>query len=185
MSLKSPMEFFRTLPKKTSPFETMIEKSIAEQTKQLKRQFAAKKMGGLTLSAFGQGSGLSGLPGDFTYGKSSFERQKTELKQKCHIVVGTPGRVLNHIEKGTFPLEKLKYLVIDEADKMLNMGFIDQVGAIIRHLPEERLTMLFSATFPEDVEQLSLQYMKDPLKIEMKAGGTTTFKVAVVVAAML
>ncbi|MED4324821.1 DEAD/DEAH box helicase [Bacillus licheniformis] len=108
------------------------------------------------------------------YGKSSFERQKTELKQKCHIVVGTPGRVLDHIEKGTFPLEKLKYLVIDEADKMLNMGFIDQVGAIIRHLPEERLTMLFSATFPEDVEQLSLQYMKDPLKIEMKAGGTTT-----------
>lgn len=85
-----------------------------------------------------------------------------------------PGRVLDHIEKGTFPLEKLKYLVIDEADKMLNMGFIDQVGAIIRHLPEERLTMLFSATFPEDVEQLSLQYMKDPLKIEMKAGGTTT-----------
>ncbi|MBK4206530.1 DEAD/DEAH box helicase [Bacillus licheniformis] len=108
------------------------------------------------------------------YGKSSFERQKTELKQKCHIVVGTPGRVLDHIEKGTFPLEKLKYLVIDEADEMLNMGFIDQVGAIIRHLPEERLTMLFSATFPEDVEQLSLQYMKDPLKIEMKAGGTTT-----------
>ncbi|MCY8666793.1 DEAD/DEAH box helicase [Bacillus haynesii] len=108
------------------------------------------------------------------YGKSSFERQKTELKQKCHIVVGTPGRVLDHIEKGTFPLEKLKYLVIDEADEMLNMGFIDQVGAIIRHLPEERLTMLFSATFPEDVEHLSLQYMKDPLKIEIQAGGTTT-----------
>ncbi|WMW47357.1 DEAD/DEAH box helicase [Bacillus paralicheniformis] len=108
------------------------------------------------------------------YGKSSFERQKTELKQKCHIVVGTPGRVLDHIEKGTFPLEKLKYLVIDEADEMLNMGFIDQVGAIIRHLPEERLTMLFSATFPEDVEHLSLQYMKDPLKIEIQEGGTTT-----------
>lgn len=108
------------------------------------------------------------------YGKSSFERQKTELKQKCHIVVGPPGRVLDHIEKGTLPLEKLKYLVIDEADEMLNMGFIDQVGAIIRHLPEERLTMLFSATFPEDVEHLSLQYMKDPLKIEIKAGGTTT-----------
>lgn len=108
------------------------------------------------------------------YGKSSFERQKTELKQKCHIVVGTPGRVFDHIEKGTFPLEKLKYLVIDEADEMLNMGFIDQVGAIIRHLPEERLTMLFSATFPEDVEHLSLQYMKDPLKIEIQAGGTTT-----------
>lgn len=108
------------------------------------------------------------------YGKSSFERQKTELSQKCHIVVGTPGRVLDHIKKGTFPLEKLKCLVIDEADEMLNMGFIDQVGAIIRHLPEERMTMLFSATFPEDVENLSLQYMKAPLKIEIKASGMTT-----------
>ncbi|ATH93807.1 DEAD/DEAH box helicase [Bacillus glycinifermentans] len=108
------------------------------------------------------------------YGKSSFERQKTELSQKCHIVVGTPGRVLDHMKKGTFPLEKLKCLVIDEADEMLNMGFIDQVGAIIRHLPEERMTMLFSATFPEDVENLSLQYMKAPLKIEIKASGMTT-----------
>lgn len=108
------------------------------------------------------------------YGKSSFERQKTELSQKCHIVVGPPGRVLDHMKKGTFPLEKLKCLVIDEADEMLNMGFIDQVGAIIRHLPEERMTMLFSATFPEDVENLSLQYMKAPLKIDIKASGMTT-----------
>ncbi|QHZ45030.1 DEAD/DEAH box helicase [Bacillus sp. NSP9.1] len=108
------------------------------------------------------------------YGKSSFERQKTELKQKCHVVVGTPGRLLEHIEKGTLPLEKLQYLIIDEADEMLNMGFIDQVEAIIRHLPDERLTMLFSATFPEDVEHLADQYMKNPLKIEIKASGMTT-----------
>lgn len=108
------------------------------------------------------------------YGKSSFERQKTELKQKCHVVVGTPGRILDHIEKGTLPLEKLKYLVIDEADEMLNMGFIDQVETIIRHLPKERLTMLFSATFPEDVEHLSDQYMNNPLNIEIKASGMTT-----------
>jgi len=95
-------------------------------------------------------------------------------ENKPQALVLTPTRELAHIEKGTFPLEKLKYLVIDEADEMLNMGFIDQVGAIIRHLPEERLTMLFSATFPEDVEHLSLQYMKDPLKIEIQEGGTTT-----------
>ena len=60
---------------------------------------------------------------------------KLELKQKTHIVVGTPGRVLDHIEKGTLSLECLKYLVIDEADEMLNMGFIDQVEAIIDELP--------------------------------------------------
>ncbi|MGI0532502.1 DEAD/DEAH box helicase [Bacillus pfraonensis] len=111
------------------------------------------------------------------YGKSPFARQKLELKQKTHIVVGTPGRVLDHIEKGTLCLEKLKYLVIDEADEMLNMGFIDQVEAIIDELPTNRMTMLFSATLPEDVENLSSTYMKSPINIEIKASGITTDKI--------
>ncbi|AZV49545.1 RNA helicase [Bacillus halotolerans] len=108
------------------------------------------------------------------FGKSSFDKQKAELKQKSHIVVGTPGRVLDHIEKGTLPLDRLSYLVIDEADEMLNMGFIDQVEAIIKHLPTERTTMLFSATLPEDIEKLSRQYMQNPEHIEIKAAGLTT-----------
>lgn len=111
------------------------------------------------------------------YGKSPFARQKLELKQKTHIVVGTPGRVLDHIEKGTFSLECLKYLVIDEADEMLNMGFIDQVEAIIDELPTNRMTMLFSATLPEDVENLSRTYMESPINIEIKASGITTDKI--------
>ncbi|CAM4079623.1 RNA helicase [Bacillus manliponensis] len=111
------------------------------------------------------------------YGKSPFVRQKLELKQKTHIVVGTPGRVLDHIEKGTLTLDCLQYLVIDEADEMLNMGFIDQVEAIIEELPTERLTMLFSATLPEDVEKLAYTYMKDPVNIEIKATGITTDKI--------
>lgn len=108
------------------------------------------------------------------FGKSSFDKQKAELKQKSHIVVGTPGRVLDHIEKGTLPLDRLSYLVIDEADEMLNMGFIEQVEAIIKHLPTERTTMLFSATLPEDIEKLSRQYMQNPEHIEVKAAGLTT-----------
>ncbi|MGR0121798.1 DEAD/DEAH box helicase [Bacillus halotolerans] len=108
------------------------------------------------------------------FGKSSFDKQKAELKQKSHIVVGTPGRVLDHIEKGTLPLDRLSYLVIDEADEMLNMGFIDQVEAIIKHLPVKRTTMLFSATLPEDIEKLSRQYMQNPEHIEIKAAGLTT-----------
>ncbi|MBL3647545.1 ATP-dependent RNA helicase DbpA [Bacillus vallismortis] len=108
------------------------------------------------------------------FGKSSFDKQKAELKQKSHIVVGTPGRVLDHIEKGTLPLDRLSYLVIDEADEMLNMGFIEQVEAIIKHLPVERTTMLFSATLPEDIEKLSRQYMQNPEHIEIKAAGLTT-----------
>ncbi|MGG0775199.1 ATP-dependent RNA helicase DbpA [Bacillus rugosus] len=108
------------------------------------------------------------------FGKSSFDKQKAELKQKSHIVVGTPGRVLDHIEKGTLPLDRLSYLIIDEADEMLNMGFIEQVEAIIKHLPVERTTMLFSATLPEDIEKLSRQYMQNPEHIEIKAAGLTT-----------
>ncbi|MCU5378101.1 ATP-dependent RNA helicase DbpA [Bacillus cereus] len=111
------------------------------------------------------------------YGKSPFARQKLELKQKTHIVVGTPGRVLDHIEKGTLSLERLKYLVIDEADEMLNMGFIDQVEAIIDELPTKRMTMLFSATLPKDVEKLSRTYMNTPTHIEIKAAGITTDKI--------
>lgn len=111
------------------------------------------------------------------YGKQPFARQKLELKQKTHVVVGTPGRVLDHIEKGTLSVERLSYLVIDEADEMLNMGFIDQVEAIIQELPTNRVTMLFSATLPEDVENLSKKYMKNPTHIEIKATGITTDKI--------
>jgi ATP-dependent RNA helicase DeaD len=111
------------------------------------------------------------------YGKSPFDKQKLELKQKSHVVVGTPGRVLDHIQKGTLKLDKVNYLVIDEADEMLNMGFIDQVEAIIKEVPKNRVTMLFSATLPEDVEKLSVKYMKNPLQVEIQATGITTDKI--------
>ncbi|MDQ0271910.1 DEAD/DEAH box helicase [Cytobacillus purgationiresistens] len=111
------------------------------------------------------------------YGKQPFAIQKTELKQKTHVVVGTPGRVLDHIEKGTLDLDQINYLVIDEADEMLNMGFIEQVEAIIKEVPQNRVTMLFSATLPEKVKNLSLNYMKTPIDIEIKATGLTTDKI--------
>ncbi|ETT88570.1 DEAD/DEAH box helicase [Viridibacillus sp. FSL R5-0477] len=111
------------------------------------------------------------------YGKQPFAIQKTELKQKTHVVVGTPGRVMDHIEKGTLALDQIRYLVIDEADEMLNMGFIEQVEAIIKELPRKRVTMLFSATLPEAVKSLALNYMKKPTDIEIKATGLTTDKI--------
>lgn len=111
------------------------------------------------------------------YGKQPFAIQKTELKQKTHVVVGTPGRVLDHIERGTLDLNRISYLVIDEADEMLNMGFIEQVEDIIKKLPRKRVTMLFSATLPEAVKSLSLHYMKTPIDIEIKATGLTTDKI--------
>jgi ATP-dependent RNA helicase DeaD len=101
------------------------------------------------------------------FGKSSFAQQKTELKQKNHVVVGTPGRIRDHLERGTMNLNQIAFLVIDEADKMLNMGFIDQVEAILMKLPKERMTMLFSATMPEEVMRLSADYMIAPMIINI------------------
>ncbi|KAA9022632.1 DEAD/DEAH box helicase [Niallia endozanthoxylica] len=111
------------------------------------------------------------------YGKQSFAKQKLELKQKTHVVVGTPGRVLDHIEKGTLVVEKLKFLIIDEADEMLNMGFIDQVESIIQKLPTERVTSVFSATMPEDIKHLCHTYMKNPVEISVEATGITTERI--------
>ncbi|MDN4075015.1 DEAD/DEAH box helicase [Fictibacillus terranigra] len=108
------------------------------------------------------------------YGKEPFAKQKEELKQKTHVVVGTPGRVIDHIERETLSLDQVKYLIIDEADEMLNMGFIDEVKRIIKQLPSNRVTMVFSATLPDAVENLCHQYMKDPIKIEIASDGVTT-----------
>ncbi|GAE25533.1 ATP-dependent RNA helicase YxiN [Halalkalibacter wakoensis JCM 9140] len=108
------------------------------------------------------------------YGKEPFSKQKEELKQKTHVVVGTPGRVMDHIERGTLDVAKITHLVIDEADEMLNMGFIDDVEAIVKQLPSNRVTMVFSATLPKDVESLCHKYMNDPINIERVASGITT-----------
>ncbi|WP_102261320.1 DEAD/DEAH box helicase [Mesobacillus jeotgali] len=108
------------------------------------------------------------------YGKEPFSKQKEELKQKTHVVVGTPGRVIDHIERGTLVLDQIKYLIIDEADEMLNMGFINAVESIIEELPSNRVTMVFSATLPKDVENLCHKYMKDPVNIEIASTGITT-----------
>lgn len=105
------------------------------------------------------------------YGKEPFTKQRDELKQKTHVVVGTPGRVLDHIERETLILDQIKYLIIDEADEMLNRGFIDEVEAIIQELPSNRVTMVFSATLPKDIESLCHKYMKDPIHIEIESTG--------------
>ncbi len=108
------------------------------------------------------------------FGKQPISQQQRELRQKTHVVVGTPGRVLDLIDKGSLILDKVRYLVIDEADEMLNMGFIDQVEDIIKEVPKNRVTMLFSATISEDVESLCNRYMKKPESVEIKAKGVTT-----------
>lgn len=111
------------------------------------------------------------------FGKHSFVQQQKDLKQKSHIVVGTPGRVLDHLERGTLPVEKIKYLVIDEADEMLKMGFMEQAAAIIEALPAKRVTLLFSATMPKDIYQLAGQYMNRPEEVRIIEDGMTTERI--------
>ncbi len=111
------------------------------------------------------------------FGRQSFAVQKTELKQKNHVVVGTPGRVLDHIERGTINLSQVKYLVIDEADEMLSMGFIEQVETILEALPTDRITMLFSATLPDVIKNLALKFMINPLNVEVQAENITVDRI--------
>ncbi|WP_050613467.1 DEAD/DEAH box helicase [Bacillus testis] len=102
------------------------------------------------------------------FGKQSFEKQKIQLSQKVHMIVGTPGRTLDHIKKGTLVLDHIDYLVLDESDEMLNMGFIEQVEAIMERLPKNKATFLFSATIPDDIDQLARVHMDHPSLIEIK-----------------
>ena len=118
------------------------------------------------------------------YGKQPFRYQQTELKQKTHVVVGTPGRVLDHLQKGTLNVSKISTVVIDEADEMLNMGFIDQVESIMEYVETKHQTMLFSATMPTQIIELAETYTKNPIHIEVTQEGNTTstiehFKIAV------
>jgi len=111
------------------------------------------------------------------FGKQPVSVQLNALKQRVHVVVGTPGRTFDLIERGALDVSKINYLVIDEADEMLNMGFIDQVKDIIKKLPKKKLTLLFSATLPEEILELSSTYMREPINIEIKAKSSVTDRI--------
>lgn len=99
------------------------------------------------------------------YGGVSINPQIDNLKN-ADIVVGTPGRVLDHIDRGTINLTKIKFLVLDEADRMLDMGFIDDVNKILNKCPKEKQMLLFSATIPPDIEDLTNHFMDNPVRIK-------------------
>ena len=95
--------------------------------------------------------------------------QIASLEHGAHIVVGTPGRVMDHLERGSLTLEALNTLVLDEADRMLDMGFFDDIATVARQCPKERQTLLFSATYPLAIAKLSAQFMKNPQRITVQA----------------
>lgn len=103
------------------------------------------------------------------YGGQSYGPQLAALRRGVHVVVGTPGRVIDHIEKGSLDLSQLKTVVLDEADEMLRMGFIDDVEHILQQTPEERQIALFSATMPAPVKRIAKTYLNDPAEVTVAA----------------
>ncbi|MGE5591569.1 MAG: DEAD/DEAH box helicase, partial [Bacillota bacterium] len=96
------------------------------------------------------------------YGGQSIERQIRSLRFGVDIVIGTPGRIIDHIKRGTLHLDQIKTLVLDEADEMLDMGFVEDIEFILSGTPAERQTLLFSATMPDPIARLAKRYMRDP-----------------------
>lgn len=102
------------------------------------------------------------------YGGSSIEKQIKALKSGAHIVVGTPGRLLDLIKRKALILDHVETLILDEADEMLNMGFLEDIEAIISRVPADRQTLLFSATMPAPIKQIGVKFMKDPEHVQIK-----------------
>ncbi|MBN7796104.1 ATP-dependent RNA helicase DbpA [Parahaliea mediterranea] len=102
-------------------------------------------------------------------GGQSIGPQIGSLEHGAHIVVGTPGRIGDHLRKTTLNLARIKTLVLDEADRMLEMGFIDDIRAIVEHTPASRQTLLFSATYPEDIQTLSRQFQREPEQVSLES----------------
>lgn len=126
------------------------------------------------LNRIGQNKGITSVP---IYGGQSIERQIRSLKKGVHVVVGTPGRVIDHIQRKTLVLKDVKIVVLDEADEMLNMGFIDDMERILKEVPKERQTMLFSATMPEEIVKISGRYMHEPEKVYVDAKNLVVAKI--------
>jgi ATP-dependent RNA helicase RhlE len=133
----------------------------------------AQQVGG-EAQRFGGGLGVRTV---LAYGGTSSGDQKRALAEGCDLVVGTPGRLLDFVNSAWLSLRKLRYLVLDEADRMLDMGFIDDVDAILRRSPMSRQTILFSATIPDAVRDLAQRYMFHPEIVEMHTGTRVTSNV--------
>lgn len=110
------------------------------------------------------------------YGGELIDKQITALRRKPQVIVATPGRLLDHVNRGTVSLDNVKIVVLDEADEMLDMGFREDINAILDKVPEHQ-TMLFSATFSNDIEEIAYKYMNDPKKIAVNHGSLTVERI--------
>ena len=118
------------------------------------------------VSSYGKYHNVRALP---VYGGQPIDRQLRALRRGVHIVIGTPGRLMDHMERGTLDLSTVRTIVLDEADEMLNMGFVDDIEFILDKAPPERQTALYSATMPAEIVRLSRKYLRDPQQVKIAA----------------
>ena len=137
-----------------------IQGIVVAPTRELAIQVAEE------LYKIGQSKGITALP---IYGGQNIERQIKALRKRPHIIVGTPGRLLDHIRRRTIRLKQIEVVVLDEADEMLNMGFIEDIKKILRETPVERQTLFFSATIPRSLQKIANRFMKKPEMIRIKS----------------
>ena len=131
---------------------------ILEPTRELAVQVAQE------INKIGKHKKISVLP---VYGGSSLERQFKALKRGVDVVVGTPGRLIDHLHRKTLSLSDVQIVVLDEADEMLDMGFLEDMETILKVTPSERQTLLFSATIPQPIMNIAKRYMKSPQKLRV------------------
>ncbi|WP_458415011.1 DEAD/DEAH box helicase [Schinkia sp. CFF1] len=139
---------------------SFIQGIVVAPTRELAIQVAEE------LNRIGHHKGVKALP---IYGGQDINRQIRALKNRPQIIVGTPGRLIDHINRKTIRLQNIQTVILDEADEMLNMGFIEDIEAILKEVPEERQTLLFSATMPEPIRKIAEKFMHDPVLIKVKA----------------
>src|SRR3954466_520934 len=150
---------------KIDPTSRVTQALVLAPTRELALQVA---------EAFGRyGNRLPGINVLAIYGGSSYGPQLAGLKRGAQVVVGTPGRVIDHLEKGRLDLSHLDYLVLDEADEMLQMGFAEDVERILEGTPEYKQVALFSATMPPAIRRITTKYLHDPLEVASKAKTAT------------
>ncbi|MCR4796157.1 MAG: DEAD/DEAH box helicase [Ruminococcus sp.] len=114
-----------------------------------------------------------GVKSSAVYGGASMEKQIHELKRGANIIIGTPGRVMDHIRRRTLKLDNIRTVILDEADEMLNMGFREDIETILADMPEDRQTVLFSATMPKEIMAITEKYQTDPVHIKIKSAQKT------------
>jgi ATP-dependent RNA helicase DeaD len=107
------------------------------------------------------------------YGGQSYERQFRGLQAGAQIIIGTPGRVMDHLERKSLKLDQIRMVILDEADRMLDMGFVDDIKTILRQVPEKRQTVFFSATIPRPIQQLIQTFTREPVNVRVEAEAMT------------